>query len=139
MADNPLLEAAEHGQSIWLDNITRGMIRDGSLQKLIDEDGISGVTSNPAIFNKAMTRGSDYDDQIRKLGAARSAIPKVAMMAAPRKRDVSAARRTPAPSPRPTARPTRTEAEMDIPTGTMKVNAARFRATWWPARGLVPM
>ena len=68
MAKNPLLEAAEHGQSIWLDNITRGMIRDGSLQKLIDEDGISGVTSNPAIFNKAMTRGSDYDDQIRKLG-----------------------------------------------------------------------
>ncbi len=68
MANNPLLEAAEHGQSLWLDNITRGMIRDGSLQKLIDEDGISGVTSNPAIFNKAMTQGNDYDDQIRKLG-----------------------------------------------------------------------
>jgi transaldolase len=68
MADNPLLEVAEHGQSIWLDNISRGMIRDGSLQKLIDEDGISGVTSNPAIFNKAMTQGNDYDDQIRKLG-----------------------------------------------------------------------
>jgi transaldolase len=70
MADNPLLQVIEHGQSIWLDNITRGMIRDGTLQKLIDEDGISGVTSNPAIFNKAMTKGNDYDDQIRKLGEA---------------------------------------------------------------------
>ena len=67
MPRNPLLLAAEHGQSIWLDNITRGMIREGQLEKLIEEDGISGVTSNPAIFNKAMTQGNDYDDQIRRL------------------------------------------------------------------------
>jgi transaldolase len=67
VTDNPLRRISEHGQSIWLDNLTRGMLRSGALGRLIDEDGISGVTSNPAIFNKAMTKGTDYDDQIRAL------------------------------------------------------------------------
>lgn len=64
---NPLVSIKEQGQSIWLDNLTRGMIRGGRLKKLITEDGISGVTSNPAIFNKAMTKGTDYDEEIRTL------------------------------------------------------------------------
>ena len=70
MAKNPLLEIAEKGQSIWLDNLTRGMIKTGKLKALIEEDGISGITSNPAIFHKAMTKGTDYDEQIRKLAEA---------------------------------------------------------------------
>lgn len=64
---NPLLLASEAGQSIWLDNLTRDMVREGGLQKLVREDGVSGVTSNPAIFSKAMTQGSAYDDQMRRL------------------------------------------------------------------------
>jgi len=67
MASNPLLQIKELGQSIWLDNLTRSMLREGRLAKLVAEDGLAGVTSNPAIFNKAMTRGSDYDDQLRAL------------------------------------------------------------------------
>jgi len=55
------------GQSIWLDFIARSIINSGELQKLIDEDGIRGVTSNPAIFEKAITGSSDYDSDIRQL------------------------------------------------------------------------
>jgi transaldolase len=69
MGKNPLLILAEHGQSVWLDNLTRGMVHDGRLKGLIDEDGVSGITSNPAIFHKSMTTGSDYDAQIRALSA----------------------------------------------------------------------
>jgi len=70
MSKNPLLAVKELGQSIWLDNLTRALVRKGGLERLRDEDGISGVTSNPAIFNAAMTKGSDYDDQIRSLAEA---------------------------------------------------------------------
>jgi transaldolase/glucose-6-phosphate isomerase len=64
---NPLLELLEHGQSYWLDNLTRGMIRDGTLERRVREEGLRGVTSNPAIFSKAISRGSEYDDQIESL------------------------------------------------------------------------
>jgi len=67
MSKNPLLAIEEHGQSIWLDNLTRGLVKGGGLRRLLEEDGISGVTSNPAIFNAAMTKGTDYDEQIRAL------------------------------------------------------------------------
>jgi transaldolase len=67
MPTNRLRQIAEQGQSIWLDNLTRQMLQDGYLKRLIDEDGISGVTSNPSIFHKAMTQGSAYDAQIRTL------------------------------------------------------------------------
>ncbi len=55
------------GQSPWLDFIQRSFTADGSLKKLVDEDGLKGVTSNPAIFEKAMGYGSDYDAQIKEL------------------------------------------------------------------------
>jgi transaldolase len=55
------------GQSFWLDNIHRREIHDGTIKRLIDEDGISGITSNPTIFMKAVSSGSDYDEQIRIL------------------------------------------------------------------------
>ncbi len=57
----------DFGQSIWLDSFDRKMMDSGELQKLIDEDGLSGITSNPSIFEKAVTSSSDYDEDIRKL------------------------------------------------------------------------
>lgn len=60
-----LLEA--RGQSVWQDNITRGQLKSGGLKKLIDEDGISGVTTNPSIFQKAIGTSSDYDGAIADL------------------------------------------------------------------------
>jgi transaldolase len=64
---NPLVELLDYGQSVWYDNIARGLIKDGSIQKLIDESGVRGVTSNPTIFEKAISAGTDYDDQIKEL------------------------------------------------------------------------
>jgi transaldolase len=66
---NPLHELLGHGQSYWLDNLTRGMIRSGELEQRVRDDGLRGVTSNPAIFNKAISKGHDYDDQISELVA----------------------------------------------------------------------
>src|SRR5215468_11722592 len=57
---NPLRELARQGQSIWLDSIRRGHIVSGGLRRLVDEDGISGETSNPAIFEKAILGSDDY-------------------------------------------------------------------------------
>lgn len=65
---NPLLALESHGQSIWMDFISRGTISSGQLQRWIEEDGISGVTSNPSIFEKAIARSDDYDEAIRVLG-----------------------------------------------------------------------
>jgi transaldolase len=65
MADNPLLKLSTFGQSIWLDYIRRDMITSGELKRLIDEDGLGGVTSNPAIFDKAIAGSHDYDEAIR--------------------------------------------------------------------------
>jgi len=47
---NPLMELAKYGQSVWLDYIRRNLITSGELKRLVDEDGLGGVTSNPAIF-----------------------------------------------------------------------------------------
>jgi transaldolase len=55
------------GQSLWLDNIQRRELSDGTLQRMIEEDGISGITSNPSIFMNAVSKSSDYDDQIQQL------------------------------------------------------------------------
>jgi transaldolase/glucose-6-phosphate isomerase len=67
---NPLIELAQLGQSIWLDSIRRTHITSGGLQKLIDDDGMRGETSNPAIFEKAIAGSRDYDDDMRELIAA---------------------------------------------------------------------
>ena len=61
----------EHGQSPWIDNLSRPGIQSGSLQRLVDE-GVRGVTSNPTIFQKAMTGSADYDEQFRALIGERS-------------------------------------------------------------------
>ena len=57
MANNPLTVLHELGQSIWLDYIDRGILNDGTLRTLIDRDRLAGLTSNPAIFEKAIAHG----------------------------------------------------------------------------------
>lgn len=66
-AANPLKQLARYGQSPWLDFIQRSYTESGQLKKLVDEDGLKGVTSNPSIFQKAMGHGTDYDPQIRQI------------------------------------------------------------------------
>lgn len=66
-SDNPLKQVGHLGQSIWLDYIRRDLIADGELKRLIEEDGLRGMTSNPAIFEKAITGSSDYDADINAL------------------------------------------------------------------------
>jgi transaldolase len=67
MAKNPLVELGRLGQSPWLDFIERGLISSGGLLRLVSEDGITGVTSNPTIFEKAISAGQEYDEQIQVL------------------------------------------------------------------------
>src|SRR3954447_22224871 len=62
----PLQQLAEHGQSVWIDFLSRRFVKDGDLKGLV-EQGVVGVTSNPTIFQGAIAEGDAYDDQIRKL------------------------------------------------------------------------
>jgi transaldolase/glucose-6-phosphate isomerase len=62
---NPLKELQKYGQAIWLDYIHRNLIQTGGLKRLVEEDGMRGVTSNPTIFEKAIAHGADYDETIR--------------------------------------------------------------------------
>jgi len=64
---NPLLELRKLGESAWLDDLGRGMLEDGSLARLIRDDGIAGVTSNPAIFANSMTTDPRYAQPIARL------------------------------------------------------------------------
>src|SRR5438094_6319612 len=66
-ATNPLLDLQKFGQSIWLDYIRRNLITSGELQRLIDEDGLRGITSNPSIFEKAISGSTDYADLLQSL------------------------------------------------------------------------
>jgi transaldolase len=65
MKDNPLKQLETLGQSIWLDYIRRDLIASDRLRRLIEEDGLRGMTSNPAIFEKAIGDSHDYDEDIR--------------------------------------------------------------------------
>jgi transaldolase / glucose-6-phosphate isomerase len=64
---NPLITLTEFGQSVWLDYIRRNLLTSGELRRLIDEDGLRGMTSNPAIFEKAITGSTDYTDFLKSL------------------------------------------------------------------------
>lgn len=66
-ADNPLLKLRKLGQSVWLDDIGRAMLDDGSLARLIEADGIAGVTSNPAIFAASINKEPQYQRAIAEL------------------------------------------------------------------------
>ncbi len=67
MKENALLKVESYGQSIWLDYIHRHLIESGGLQRLIDEDGLRGITSNPSIFDEAIEGSDVYDEAIRTL------------------------------------------------------------------------
>ncbi|MDO3645241.1 transaldolase [Mucilaginibacter sp. L3T2-6] len=64
MADNKVKEIYNYRQSIWLDFIDRAIMRTGKLERMIEDDGLRGVTSNPAIFEKAFASSADYDEDI---------------------------------------------------------------------------
>jgi transaldolase / glucose-6-phosphate isomerase len=66
---NPLVKLQEYGQSIWYDNIERRLLTGGELARMIAEDGVLGLTSNPTIFEKAISGSSDYDAEIATLAA----------------------------------------------------------------------
>jgi transaldolase len=65
VARSRLHELEEHGVSVWIDSLSREMLETGALKRLIEEDAVVGVTSNPTIFEKALSTGDWYDDQLR--------------------------------------------------------------------------
>src|ERR687891_1136333 len=67
MAKSPLHELSEHGQSVWIDFLSRDMLRTGELERMMLDDAVVGVTSNPTIFQKAISAGDAYDDQLREV------------------------------------------------------------------------
>src|SRR5258706_995188 len=72
---NHLKELNRYGQSVWLDYIRRSLIVSGELQHLIDEDGLRGVTSNPAIFEKAIAGSTDYSEALAAAERAKDTEP----------------------------------------------------------------
>ena len=67
MKKNPLIALKELGQSVWLDTLSRKLINSGELKRLIDEEGLSGITSNPSIFQKAISGSNEYDLSVQRL------------------------------------------------------------------------
>src|SRR5205085_11220692 len=72
---NPLKQLNDFGQSPWLDFVSRDLLRSGQLSKMIEEEGLTGVTSNPSIFAKAIGHGDDYDEMIRQAEATGALDP----------------------------------------------------------------
>src|SRR5437588_9388974 len=66
-AVNPLKTLSKYSQSVWLDYIRRSLITSGELDRMIEEDGLAGMTSNPAIFEKAITGSTDYSEALQEL------------------------------------------------------------------------
>jgi transaldolase len=77
MKNNPLVELQKYGQSFWLDNITRRLITSGELKRLVAEDGLRGITSNPTIFEKAITGSRDYDEEFARAVGAGKDVPAI--------------------------------------------------------------
>jgi transaldolase len=67
MAKNPLQLLAEHGQSVWIDYLSRDLVHKGELERMMREDAVVGVTSNPTIFQKAISSGDSYDAQLAEV------------------------------------------------------------------------
>jgi transaldolase len=67
MAKSHLHELTERGQSVWFDTLSRELIQSGGLKRMMEEDAVTGVTSNPTIFQKALSEGDAYDDQLKEL------------------------------------------------------------------------
>jgi transaldolase/glucose-6-phosphate isomerase len=88
---NPLLQLRDAGQSVWLDFIERRLVSSGELARLVGEDGLGGLTSNPTIFEKAMTASADYDDQFGDVLRANPAIDTQSLFEALAIEDIRAA------------------------------------------------
>jgi transaldolase len=69
MPDSPLHRLTALGQSVWIDFLSRDLLETGELERMMREDAVCGVTSNPTIFQKAMAEGARYDEQLRQLGS----------------------------------------------------------------------
>src|SRR5438132_1410277 len=67
MADSNLHKLSKRGQSVWIDSLSRTMLESGELARLMNEDAVVGVTTNPTIFQKAMSEGGAYDEQLKEL------------------------------------------------------------------------
>ena len=67
MAESRLHELTEHGQSVWFDTLSRDLVQSGELARMMKEDAVTGVTSNPTIFQKALSQGNAYDEQLKEL------------------------------------------------------------------------
>ena len=67
MGNSRLHQLSALGQSVWIDYLSRNLIHQGELARMMGEDAVSGVTSNPTIFQKAIADGAAYDDQLRQL------------------------------------------------------------------------
>jgi transaldolase len=74
---NSLHQLIQCGQSYWLDNLTREMIQNGALKRRVTEEGLRGVTSNPAIFNKSIMKSKDYDAQLRELARGEASVSEI--------------------------------------------------------------
>jgi transaldolase len=77
MKNNPLKQLGTLGQSIWLDYIRRDLMASGGLQRLIEEDGLRGMTSNPSIFEEAIAESHDYDEDIKAMALQGKAVPAI--------------------------------------------------------------
>src|ERR671910_2124825 len=77
MARSRLHQLSEHGVSVWVDSLSREMLDTGHLARLIDEDAVVGVTSNPTIFQKALAEGDWYDEQVQELAGEGQDDPEV--------------------------------------------------------------
>jgi transaldolase len=77
MAKSRLHGLAELGQSVWIDSLSRGWLKSGDLARWMDEDALTGVTSNPTIFQKAMSEGDWYDDQLREVLAEENDLKEI--------------------------------------------------------------
>ena len=67
MPESRLHEVAEHGQSVWFDTLSRDLVHSGELARMMKDDAVTGVTSNPTIFQKALSQGTAYDAQLKEL------------------------------------------------------------------------
>jgi len=77
MGKSRIYQIRNFGQSVWYDNIERSILTSGRLEKMVEEDGICGVTSNPTIFEKAITQSKDYDAEIEELARKRKTAEEV--------------------------------------------------------------
>src|SRR5436305_1058545 len=67
MPESRLHEVTEHGQSVWFDTLSRDLVHSGELKRMMKEDAVTGITSNPTIFQKALSQGTAYDEQLKEL------------------------------------------------------------------------